>query len=62
MSFEWHLTNNLHFLAQVLTTSGWNPPPGFRKMHGDLMYLYAITLEDKHFHITACTRGFFVNQ
>lgn len=47
---------------KVLTTSGWNPPPGFRKMHGDLMYLYAVTLEDKRFHITACTKGFFLNQ
>ncbi|KAK6638065.1 hypothetical protein RUM44_008490 [Polyplax serrata] len=47
---------------KILTTSGWNPPPGYRKMHGDLMYLYAITLEDKHFHITACTKGFFLNQ
>ncbi|XP_034241557.1 clustered mitochondria protein homolog [Thrips palmi] len=48
--------------VKVLTTSGWNPPPGYRKMHGDLMYLYVVTLEDKHFHITACSRGFFVNQ
>uniref|UniRef100_A0A1B6E4P9 Clustered mitochondria protein homolog n=1 Tax=Clastoptera arizonana TaxID=38151 RepID=A0A1B6E4P9_9HEMI len=47
---------------KVLTTSGWNPPPGYRKMHGDLMYLNVITLEDKHYHITACTRGFFLNQ
>ncbi|XP_026822607.1 clustered mitochondria protein homolog [Rhopalosiphum maidis] len=47
---------------KVLTTSAWNPPPGFRKMHGDLMYMYVITLEDKHFHITACTKGFFINQ
>ncbi|XP_067010907.2 clustered mitochondria protein homolog [Anabrus simplex] len=47
---------------KVLTTSGWNPPPGFRKMHGDLMYLYVVTLEEKHYHITACSRGFFVNQ
>ncbi|XP_054268542.1 clustered mitochondria protein homolog isoform X2 [Macrosteles quadrilineatus] len=47
---------------KVLTTSGWNPPPGYRKMHGDLMYLYVVTLEDKHYHITACTRGFFLNQ
>jgi protein TIF31 len=31
-------------------------------MHGDLMYLYVVTLEDKHFHITGCSRGFFVNQ
>lgn len=48
--------------VKVLTTSGWNPPPGYRKMHGDLMYLYAVTLEDKHFYITACTKGFFLNQ
>lgn len=47
--------------VKVLTTSAWNPPPGYRKMHGDLMYLYAVTLEDKHFHITACNRGFFLN-
>lgn len=47
---------------KVLTTSGWNPPPGYRKLHGDLIYLYAVTLEDKRLHITACTRGFYVNQ
>ncbi|KAL1132056.1 hypothetical protein AAG570_010014, partial [Ranatra chinensis] len=47
---------------KVLTTTGWNPPPGYRKMHGDLMYLYVVTMEDKHYHITACTRGFFLNQ
>nr|CAD7411119.1 unnamed protein product [Timema cristinae] len=47
---------------KVLTTSGWNPPPGHRKMHGDLMYLYVVTLEEKHYHITACSRGFYLNQ
>ncbi|XP_034943486.1 clustered mitochondria protein homolog [Chelonus insularis] len=47
---------------KVLTTSGWNPPPGYRKLHGDLMYLQVITLEDKQYFITACGRGFFVNQ
>lgn len=47
---------------KVLTTSGWNPPPGYRKLHGDLIYLYAVTLEEKRLHITACTRGFYVNQ
>lgn len=31
-------------------------------MHGDLIYLYAVTLEDKRLHITACTRGFYINQ
>lgn len=48
--------------VKVLTTSSWNPPPGPRKLHGDLMYLYVITMEDKRFHITACPRGFYINQ
>ncbi|WAR03982.1 CLU-like protein [Mya arenaria] len=47
--------------VKVLTLSGWNPPPGNRKLHGDLIYLYAVTLEDKKYHITASTRGFYVN-
>ncbi|GBP23247.1 Clustered mitochondria protein homolog [Eumeta japonica] len=47
---------------KVLTTSGWNPPPGPRKMCGDLLYLHVLTLEDRHFHITACPRGFYLNQ
>ncbi|XP_055854272.1 clustered mitochondria protein homolog isoform X1 [Episyrphus balteatus] len=47
---------------KVLTTSAWNPPPGPRKLHGDLMYLYVITMEDKRFHISACPKGFYINQ
>lgn len=47
---------------KVLTTSGWNPPPGTRRLHGDLMYLYVATLEDKRYHITASTRGFYLNE
>ncbi|XP_023673899.1 clustered mitochondria protein homolog isoform X1 [Paramormyrops kingsleyae] len=47
---------------KVLTMSGWNPPPGNRKMHGDLMYLYVVTVEEKHASITASTRGFYLNQ
>ncbi|XP_076627547.1 clustered mitochondria protein homolog [Colletes latitarsis] len=47
---------------KVLTTSGWNPPPGHRKLHGDLLYLHVVTLEDKQYYLTACARGFFVNQ
>ncbi|XP_039267294.2 clustered mitochondria protein homolog [Styela clava] len=48
--------------VKVLTMSLWNPPPQNRKLHGDLMYLYVITIEDKHFHITASSRGFYVNK
>ncbi|XP_055511855.1 clustered mitochondria protein homolog isoform X1 [Leucoraja erinacea] len=45
-----------------LMMNGWNPPPGNRKMRGDLMYLNVITMEDRHISITASTRGFFINQ
>ncbi|XP_027003633.1 clustered mitochondria protein homolog isoform X2 [Tachysurus fulvidraco] len=47
---------------KVLTMSGWNPPPGNRKMHGDLMYLYVVTVEERNISITASTRGFYLNQ
>lgn len=47
---------------KVLTTSPWNPPPGHRKLHGDLMYLTVVTMEDKRFHISACPKGFYINQ
>ncbi|XP_076363788.1 clustered mitochondria protein homolog isoform X2 [Tachypleus tridentatus] len=47
---------------KVLMISEWNPPPGIRKLHGDLLYLYVVTLEDKRVYITASTRGFYVNQ
>lgn len=46
---------------KILTTSGWNAPPGNRKLHGDLIYIYVVTMEDKHFHITSSTKGFYVN-
>ena len=54
--------NNKLACLKVLTTSAWNPPPGQRRMHGDLMYIFVITLEDKRVHITASSRGFYVNQ
>ncbi|XP_023281321.1 clustered mitochondria protein homolog, partial [Seriola lalandi dorsalis] len=42
--------------------SSWNPPPGNRKMHGDLMYLNVLTMEDRELNITSSTRGFYLNQ
>ncbi|XP_029957381.1 clustered mitochondria protein homolog [Salarias fasciatus] len=47
---------------RVLTTSSWNPPPGNRKMHGDLLYLHVLTIEDRELNITSSTRGFYLNQ
>lgn len=48
--------------VKVLTFSGWNPPPGGRRMKGDLLYLSLTTLEAKRYHITASTLGFYLNQ
>lgn len=45
-----------------LFPSAWNPPPGPRRLAGDLLYLDVITLEDVHVIITASTSGFFVNR
>ncbi|KAI1724601.1 clustered mitochondria domain-containing protein [Ditylenchus destructor] len=44
-----------------LAFSLYNPPPGPRKMKGDILYLVAETMEERRFHITCCSRGFYVN-
>ncbi|KAI9254747.1 clustered mitochondria-domain-containing protein [Helicostylum pulchrum] len=44
-----------------LTLSGWNPVPHRQKLKGDLLYLTVTTLEGEILHITASTKGFFVN-
>ncbi|VDL19190.1 unnamed protein product [Hymenolepis diminuta] len=45
-----------------LVLSNYNPPTAARRMAGDLLYLVVTFLENKRCHITASTRGFFVNQ
>lgn len=60
-----HLNGNKNELPQCLkqlTFTGFNPPPGPRKMKGDLMYIHIITMEDKRYHLTASNKGFLVNQ
>jgi protein TIF31 len=47
---------------RFLGPSIWSPPPSNRRLHGDLLYLVVHTLEDRRYHITACTKGFFINQ
>ncbi|KAG2213982.1 hypothetical protein INT47_001252 [Mucor saturninus] len=44
-----------------LTLSGWNPVPHRQRLKGDLLYLAVSTLEGEIIHITASTKGFFVN-
>ncbi|KAJ7995651.1 hypothetical protein DPEC_G00246790 [Dallia pectoralis] len=59
---DWKVIMTPMQCLKVLTMSGWNPPPGNRKMHGDLMYLYMVTVEERHISVTASTRGFYLNQ
>lgn len=53
--------NDQHSCLNVLAMSLWNPPPGNRRLNGDLLYLYTVTSEGKSFHLTASPKGFYVN-
>ncbi|KAI4333165.1 hypothetical protein L6164_018005 [Bauhinia variegata] len=41
--------------------SSFNPPPSYRRLVGDLIYLDVITLEGNNFCITGSTKLFYVN-
>uniref|UniRef100_A0AAV2MQX9 Clu domain-containing protein n=1 Tax=Knipowitschia caucasica TaxID=637954 RepID=A0AAV2MQX9_KNICA len=45
-----------------LSLSCWNPPPGHRKMQGDLLYISVVTVEGRRCDITSCPKGFFLNR
>ena len=44
-----------------ISTSGWNPPPPYRKLQGDLVYLEVVT-DDASFQVTGVASGFYVNK
>ncbi|CAI5732860.1 unnamed protein product [Hyaloperonospora brassicae] len=49
--------------VKSIVFSGYNPPPGPRKLAGDLLYLeVTVAGDNKHYHITAHVNGFFVNR
>ncbi|CAI4229017.1 unnamed protein product [Auanema sp. JU1783] len=59
-----HLLSTPVKLPQALrniSISSFNPPPGPRKMKGDVLYFYIDTVEKRRLHVTCCTKGFFVN-
>ncbi|RHY27491.1 hypothetical protein DYB32_006731 [Aphanomyces invadans] len=56
------LPSSLPKCVESIVLSGFNPPPGPRKLAGDLAY-YEVTLTDKKvLHITAHVAGFYVNR
>eukprot|EP00252_Welwitschia_mirabilis_P007752 TRINITY_DN19429_c0_g1_i1.p1 TRINITY_DN19429_c0_g1~~TRINITY_DN19429_c0_g1_i1.p1 ORF type:complete len:1424 (-),score=348.01 TRINITY_DN19429_c0_g1_i1:430-4701(-) len=46
---------------ESIAFSSFNPPPGYRRLLGDLIYLDVTTVEGHSYCITAHTRGFYVN-
>ncbi|KAJ7949124.1 Clustered mitochondria protein-like [Quillaja saponaria] len=47
--------------VESIVFSSFNPPPTYRKLVGDLIYLDVITLEGNKFCITGTTEMFYVN-
>ncbi|XP_046840986.1 clustered mitochondria protein homolog [Xenia sp. Carnegie-2017] len=60
--FPKSLTTKVPVCLKELCLSSWNPPPGFRKLAGDLLYIDVITLEDDHVNVTSCPSGFYINR
>ncbi|TKR64462.1 hypothetical protein L596_024989 [Steinernema carpocapsae] len=48
-------------VVRNISVSSFNPPPGPRKMRGDVLYLTVDTVEGRRYHVTATNRGFYVN-
>ncbi|KAM0941489.1 putative clustered mitochondria protein [Dioscorea sansibarensis] len=46
---------------ESLIFSSFNPPPSYRRLVGDLIYLDVVTLEGNKFCITGTTNAFYVN-
>ncbi|KAL1300799.1 clustered mitochondria protein isoform X1 [Arachis hypogaea] len=47
--------------VESIVFSSFNPPPSYRRLVGDLIYLDVVTLEGNAFCITGTTRVFYVN-
>ncbi|KAL1346287.1 hypothetical protein HN51_019976 [Arachis hypogaea] len=47
--------------VESLVFSSFNPPPSYRRLVGDLIYLDVVTLEGNKFCITGSTKLFYVN-
>ncbi|XP_015689234.1 clustered mitochondria protein [Oryza brachyantha] len=41
--------------------SSFNPPPSYRRLHGDLIYIDVMTLEGNKYCITGSSKSFYVN-
>ncbi|KAG0449031.1 hypothetical protein HPP92_027514 [Vanilla planifolia] len=46
---------------EIILFSSFNPPPSYRRLVGDLIYIEVKTLEGSEFCISGTTKGFYVN-
>ncbi|KAL9142343.1 hypothetical protein ABFS82_14G163600 [Erythranthe guttata] len=47
--------------VESIVFSSFNPPPGHRRLYGDLIYLDVVTLEGNKHCVTGSTKSFYVN-
>ncbi|WOL17203.1 clustered mitochondria protein-like [Canna indica] len=47
--------------VENIVFSTFNPPPSYRRLVGDLIYMDVVSLEGNKYCITGTTRGFYVN-
>ncbi|KAK1282554.1 Clustered mitochondria protein [Acorus calamus] len=47
--------------VESIVFSSFNPPPNYRRIAGDLIYIDAVTLEGNKYCITGTTKSFYVN-
>ncbi|CAN4110411.1 unnamed protein product [Withania somnifera] len=47
--------------VESIVFSSFNPPPSYRRLSGDLIYLDVVTLEGNKYCITGTTKTFYVN-
>ncbi|VFR02371.1 unnamed protein product [Cuscuta campestris] len=47
--------------VESIVFSSFNPPPSYRRLAGDLIYLDVVTLEGNKYCVTGTTKSFYVN-
>ncbi|CAI5445005.1 unnamed protein product [Caenorhabditis angaria] len=47
--------------VKSVSVSPFNPPPGPRKLRGDVLYIDIVTAENRTYHVTCATKGFYIN-
>jgi protein TIF31 len=58
-------TPSVELLSNVIKSvfiSGWNPPPSYRRLQGDLLYIEVSLGSEGTLYLTATSKGFYINK